>query len=471
MDLSEEKEIDVENMDNLRYISNDRQNVEKSDIDMLFSNLIITDDIPILIEEDITSNSIHIFKMALMSTIDKLYDTIDFLKSEIEEKNLHIRTLMLRDVDVLQPEHDFFEIETTPSMQTDNDFINENSSKVTNPQGTFGDDDHSDIVFPEVVRNNPVNFPPDSSTIPKFNEDMSSTSISELMECSHSNSNNSDCLIIDNSYYGDNEESFCMECEALVSSDINEDSANYNLPKLLPQSINDQLKDYRNTSHSNYIDKRHQNKIMDDVISDTNSQFIDRGLNLNLINGTNNKNNINLLNNSNAINIYETDIDVNALWKPGTTLIIGDSMLNGLDEKRLKNCKVRPYPGSSIEDMHFNIIPLLRKKPTNIILHVGTNNCINDNSSQIISKLIRLKEFILSHLDCNLIFSSLIGRWDHAKANLTGEMTNKYLSDLDVEIIDNSNITAKHLGKKGHHLTPYGTARLAMNYIQVLKYL
>ena len=119
--------------------------------------------------------------------------------------------------------------------------------------------------------------------------------------------------------------------------------------------------------------------------------------------------------------------------------------------------------------MHYNIFPLLRKRPTHIILHVGTNNCVNDNSAQIIEKLVRLKEFILSNLDCHLIFSSLIYRWDNAKANLTGEMTNKYISDLGIDIIDNSNITAKHIGQKGHHLTPYGTARLAMNYIQVLK--
>ena len=169
-------------------------------------------------------------------------------------------------------------------------------------------------------------------------------------------------------------------------------------------------------------------------------------------------------NNARYGNIYEKDVDKQALWIPGTTLIIGDSMLYGLDEKRLKNCKVCVYPGSSIENMHFNIIPLFRKRPSTIILHVGTNNCVNENSAQIMKKLTRLKEFILSNLDCKLIFSLLIDRWDDTKAKLTGEMTNKYLHELGIDIIRNSNIMLKHLGKKGLHMTPYDTARLAMNF-------
>ena len=104
------------------------------------------------------------------------------------------------------------------------------------------------------------------------------------------------------------------------------------------------------------------------------------------------------------INVYKNNIDERALWKAGTTLIIGDSMLNGLEETRLKNCKVRVYPGASIEDMHYNLIPLLRKQPTNIIIHAGTNNCVNDNSRQIIEKLLDLNDFILRRLpNCRVI--------------------------------------------------------------------
>ena len=128
-------------------------------------------------------------------------------------------------------------------------------------------------------------------------------------------------------------------------------------------------------------------------------------------------NGINNDTNSDYINVYKHNIDDRALWKSGSTLIIGDSILNGLDESRLRNCKVRVYPGASLEDMHYNIVPQLRKKPTNIILHAGTNNCINHNSRQIIEKLLSLKDFILRRLpNCRIIFSSLIYRCDDAKA-------------------------------------------------------
>ena len=177
-------------------------------------------------------------------------------------------------------------------------------------------------------------------------------------------------------------------------------------------------------------------------------------------------------NNVDIINVYEHELNASALWKRGTILIIGDSMLYGLDESRLKTCKVRIYPGASIEDMHYNLIPLLRKKPTTIIVHAGANNCVNDNSTQIIEKLLRLKDFILQRLpNCKVIFSSLVYRFDDAKAQLTTLMTNKNFKNLGEDIIDNSNIGTKHLGRIGLHMTPYGTSRLAMNIIRVLKML
>jgi len=67
-----------------------------------------------------------------------------------------------------------------------------------------------------------------------------------------------------------------------------------------------------------------------------------------------------------------------------TTVIMGDSMLAGIDEEKLKvnykNIKVRYFPGASINDMKHYSIPILNKKPKNIILHIGTNDCKNSTS-------------------------------------------------------------------------------------------
>ena len=120
---------------------------------------------------------------------------------------------------------------------------------------------------------------------------------------------------------------------------------------------------------------------------------------------------------------------------------------------RLRNMKVRLFPGSTIEDMYLNIYPLLRKNPTNIFLVIGTNNAKTDNSVQVAEKLVKLREYILSIIPtCIVIISPLINRYDHAKAQLTVTKVNELLSKMNIPIIDNSNITRDHLGKKGHHV-------------------
>ena len=120
--------------------------------------------------------------------------------------------------------------------------------------------------------------------------------------------------------------------------------------------------------------------------------------------------------------------------------------------------------------MHYNILPLLRKRPTTVILHVGTNDTTSENSAEITVKLLKLKNFILSILPtCKVMFSSLVDRFDDEKARLTVRMTNEDMANKGVKVIYNSNINRQHLGKKGLHMNPKGTARLAMNFIKVLK--
>ena len=63
--------------------------------------------------------------------------------------------------------------------------------------------------------------------------------------------------------------------------------------------------------------------------------------------------------------------------KKGTTLIIGASILSGLREYKMskrKSIKIRTFPGATIGDTKFFIIPHLRKSPDKIVLHVGTND-------------------------------------------------------------------------------------------------
>ena len=96
------------------------------------------------------------------------------------------------------------------------------------------------------------------------------------------------------------------------------------------------------------------------------------------------------------------------LWRPGTILIVGDSMLNGVEERKMpSNVKVRNFPGSTVKDMHDYVKPLLRKKPSHVILHVGTNDAVNSDSNAIVNQLINLKEYIENELPNSTVTLSL----------------------------------------------------------------
>ena len=49
-------------------------------------------------------------------------------------------------------------------------------------------------------------------------------------------------------------------------------------------------------------------------------------------------------------------------WLKNTILIAGDSMINGINEKRIsanfKSVRVRCFSAATIDDMYFNLIPM-----------------------------------------------------------------------------------------------------------------
>ena len=128
-----------------------------------------------------------------------------------------------------------------------------------------------------------------------------------------------------------------------------------------------------------------------------------------------------------------------------TTLITGDSVLYEIDENRLSGAKpnsvkVRIFRGATIDDMKDFLKPYLKRSPTNLILHVGTNNSINDSSSVILNKLLSLKIFIHTELpESNVILSNIIDRSDNGIARLKISNFNKHLNSLKIDTIDDGN--------------------------------
>ena len=162
-------------------------------------------------------------------------------------------------------------------------------------------------------------------------------------------------------------------------------------------------------------------------------------------------------------------------WAKGTTLIAGDSMRHEIDENRLSGAKpnpvkVRIFRGAAIDDMKDFLKPYLKRSATNIILHVGTNNTINDSSSVILNELLSLKDFIHTELpEPNIILSDIIDGSGNGIARLKTSNVNKHLNSLKVDAIDNSNITSEHLNGSRLHLSRYGQCKLAMNLIKKLR--
>ena len=94
--------------------------------------------------------------------------------------------------------------------------------------------------------------------------------------------------------------------------------------------------------------------------------------------------------------------------------ILGDSMLNGIQEKRLNksadiNIKIRKYPGASSTDILDHIKPSLRKEPDQIVIQAGENDLTNDHSYLNNVKKI-VKRVGETCKNTKLCFSSLICR-------------------------------------------------------------
>ena len=205
--------------------------------------------------------------------------------------------------------------------------------------------------------------------------------------------------------------------------------------------IDDQITTQRMISHQKFL--KHKS---DNVIKPANNDTIG-----NSINNKNNKH----------------------PWKHGTCVIVGGSTILGLNEKRMGDkFKVRGFSGAVVQDMYHYLHPLLEKKPTFVILMVGTNDAPHKNAEQILVELLKLKQHIEDTLpQCQVIISCPTLRNDRAnpQAHKVVFDLRKKLINLKIPIILNDNINEEHIGKDGLHLNTYGFGKLAMNYIRYMR--
>ena len=132
--------------------------------------------------------------------------------------------------------------------------------------------------------------------------------------------------------------------------------------------------------------------------------------------------------------------------------------------------KVQIFPDANVEDMRHNLMPIIRKKPSHLIIHAGANDAKRFTSREILNQLLNLKKFVSEPVpDCKVIISTPAVRSDDGKAGLTVSQLTNHLHQLKTDIVDNTNITSRHIGIKGLHLNFSGTTQLAKDFANVFK--
>ena len=173
------------------------------------------------------------------------------------------------------------------------------------------------------------------------------------------------------------------------------------------------------------------------------------------------------------IKIETSPKEIKHTWPTGTCVIVGDSVITGIDKKRLsKNLlvKVHDFRGGTVADINHHIIPILKKKPDVIILHVATNDSLSRTSREVLDDLLQLKSAITkTQTNCQVIFLQPTLRVDNGKEALTLHLLNEHFSEINLDVVNNSNIKVKHIGQKGVHLNPKGKGRLALNFIHKIR--
>ena len=128
------------------------------------------------------------------------------------------------------------------------------------------------------------------------------------------------------------------------------------------------------------------------------------------------------------------------------------------------------HGGCTIECMHSHLKKLSQCKPEYVLLHIGTNNCVNSTSDEVLNKLKHLKEDIEKRLPSCIVYISLPTiRTDNTQANTIIRNLNVKLNQLNYLLMENSNIREIHLRKRGLHINDHGNRKMANNILSLIK--
>lgn len=162
-------------------------------------------------------------------------------------------------------------------------------------------------------------------------------------------------------------------------------------------------------------------------------------------------------------------------WKKNTVLIVGDSMLNNIDERtfsRRYTTKVHCFRCSTVGDLEDYIKPLLRRKPDKIILVIGTNDIENKVVADVLKGIKSLMDMIQNELpNCHVAVSEIIKRAGKSAVTINRKINefNSGLKSMNVDILRQQNILPDHINRGGLHLNRNGDRQLALNIISKIR--
>ena len=153
--------------------------------------------------------------------------------------------------------------------------------------------------------------------------------------------------------------------------------------------------------------------------------------------------------------------------------IIGDSILNNINARGISkkgNVKVLSHSGATSKDLKSHIIPTINRKPNVLIIHIGTNDLVNQedavaNLETIVNRVKR------KSAHTNIVISSLLIRKD--KLGIDKEVLSlndkieMFCNDNLVKYLSNNNINESCLGRGKLHPNQKGKAMLAKNFYQL----
>ena len=174
-------------------------------------------------------------------------------------------------------------------------------------------------------------------------------------------------------------------------------------------------------------------------------------------------------------NAYNNTVQQNSEeLKKDTTLILGNSPISRLVEKnmsRKRKIKVTYFLGAKVKDMYHYTIPLLEKKPENIVFFLGTNDAPYASGTNILKGFIELKDFILKKLpSCKKIKpSSPTVCTDKESAKKSNEILTNILKEQGITYITHDDIIHNHLYCDGLNLNLVGRSVMAENLLSYFR--